>query len=109
MSPVVAAVARYVVPVALTVAAALLVKGYSDTGDGFTAGALVAVALGLQLVAGGPAEAARQPLIRHAGPLAMAGLAVALLVAIAPVLAGEPLLTHSPAPGADVVKVGSSS
>jgi multicomponent Na+:H+ antiporter subunit B len=107
MSPVVAAVARLVVPVALTVAAALLVKGYTEAGDGFTAGALAAVALGLQLVAGGPREAERQPLIRHAGALALAGLAIALLVAFVPVAFGEPLFTHVPRPGAEVTKVGS--
>lgn len=104
---VVAAVARLVVPVALVLAAALIVRGYTGAGDGFTAGAVVAVALGLQLVAGGPGEAARQPLMRHAGVIAVAGLALALLVAFVPVLAGEPLLTHVPAPGADVTKVGS--
>jgi multisubunit Na+/H+ antiporter MnhB subunit len=107
MSPVVTAVARRVVPIALVLAAALLVKGYTGTGDGFVAGAVVAVALGLQLAAGGPEEARRQPLVRRAGPIAMGGLLVALLVAFAPVASGSPLLTHVPAAGEEVTKVGS--
>jgi multicomponent Na+:H+ antiporter subunit B len=107
MSPVVAAVARLVVPVALVLAAALLVKGYSDTGGGFTADALTAVALGLRLVAGGAREGRRLPLIRYAGVLAGGGLALALLVAFLPVAAGDPPFSHVPAPGAEVTKVGS--
>jgi multicomponent Na+:H+ antiporter subunit B len=106
-SPVVAAVARLVVPVALVVAAGLLVKGYTAAGDGFTAGAVVAIALGLQLVAGEPREVVAQPLIRFSGQLAGAGLAIALLVAFAPLLFGDPPLSHVPAPDAEVVKVGS--
>lgn len=107
MGPVAAAIGRLVVPLALTIATAFLVKGYTGPGDGFVAGALVAVALGLQLVAAGPAVAARQPLIRHAGAIAMAGLALALLVAFAPVVAGDPPFSHLPAPGAPVTKIGS--
>ena len=107
MSPVVAAGGRLGVPVALTIAVALLVNGYTGTGDGFVGGALAAIALGLQIVAGGPAEAERQPLIRHAGAVVLAGLALALLIAVAPVLGGSPPLTHMPAAGESVRTFGS--
>ena len=65
------------------------------------------MALGLQIVTGEPSEVQRQPLIRHAGAIALGGLAVALAIAFAPVLFGDPLLTHAPAPGAEVTKLGS--
>jgi multicomponent Na+:H+ antiporter subunit B len=106
-SPVAAAVARLVVPVAVVVSAALLVKGYVTTGDGFTAGAVTAVALGLQLIAGGPAGALRHPLVRRGGALAAAGLAVVLAAAFGSVALGDPPLTHVPAPGEPVTKLGS--
>ena len=80
ISPVLAVAGRYALAVSLVVAVALLVKGYTAAGDGFAAGAVVAVALGLQIVAGGREQASRQPLLRHAGAIALGGLTLALAV-----------------------------
>jgi multisubunit Na+/H+ antiporter MnhB subunit len=93
---------------ALVVACALLVKGYTDVGDGFSAGVIVGLAVALRYVALGPAEAERAlPILRHAPVGVACGLLVALAVGFAPVLAGDPPFTHVPGPGEDVVHVGS--
>ena len=93
---------------ALVVAVALLVKGYTDVGDGFSAGVIVGLAIALRYVTLGPAEAERGlPILRHAPAGIAAGLLVALAVGFAPVLAGNPPFTHVPGPGEDVVHIGS--
>jgi multisubunit Na+/H+ antiporter MnhB subunit len=91
----------------LMVAVATLIKGYADTGDGFTAGVIAALAVLLQFLAFGEREVARQLPIRYAPTAALVGLVVALAVTFLSVLRGEAILTHSPAPGADVVHLGS--
>ena len=99
-------VARLVFAPSLVLALALLVKGYSEVGDGFAAGVVAALAVLLQYVALGRDRVARALPVRHAHSLALAGLALALAVGFAPALFGEPLVTHFPRPGADVVHLG---
>ena len=106
-SPILAIAARHALAVSLVSAVALLFKGYTGAGDGFAAGAVIAVALGLQLVAGGPEQATRQPLLRHAGSVTLGGLLLALAVTFAPVLFGDAPMTHWPPPGEHVTKIGS--
>ncbi len=60
----------------------------------------------LQYLAFGHQEAERLPLVGLAGRVAFAGLLVALFVAAAPVVLGEPVLTHYPQPGSEVVHLG---
>ena len=105
--PLVLTAARYVLAVSFVIAAALLVKGYTGAGDGFAAGAVVAVALGLQVVAGGREQVERVFLLRHAGLVALAGLVLALASGFFPIATGDPPFTHLPAPGEPVTKVGS--
>jgi multisubunit Na+/H+ antiporter MnhB subunit len=100
------AVARLLGPATLTVAAAVLVKGYGDTGDGFSAGIIAATGVIIQYVAFGHAIAERLWLVRAAAGCATTGLLVAVAVAFAPLVAGQPPLTHRPPPGATVVKLG---
>jgi multisubunit Na+/H+ antiporter MnhB subunit len=107
----VSAVLRIVAPQllgpALMVAAALIVKGYTDVGDGFSAGVIVALAVGMRYVVLGPEQAeAELPGLRRAPAAAVAGLLVALAVGFFPVALGDPPFTHLPPPGDDVVKVG---
>ena len=100
------AVARLMLAPTLVLAVAVLVKGYADVGDGFSAGVIAAVAILIQYLAFGRAEAERTlplSLIPHA---AFAGLLAALAIALWPALRGDPILTHLPPPGADVVKLG---
>jgi multisubunit Na+/H+ antiporter MnhB subunit len=88
-------------------AAAIIVKGYGDVGDGFSAGVIVSLAIGLRYVALGPERTERGlPILRHAPAIAAGGLLLALAVGFGPVLAGDPPFTHWPAPGADVIKIG---
>ena len=100
------AVARLLLAPTFVVAGAFLVKGYADVGDGFTAGVVAALGVLAQFLAFGEEEAGRLRVVRYALPAAFAGLLLALVVAFQPVLRGEPILTHSPAAGADVVRVG---
>jgi multisubunit Na+/H+ antiporter MnhB subunit len=92
---------------AVMVAAAIIVKGYGDVGDGFSAGVIVALAIGLRYIAVGPDRAERSlPILRHAPAVAAGGLLIALAVGFLPVVAGDPPFTHRPEPGAAVVKLG---
>jgi multisubunit Na+/H+ antiporter MnhB subunit len=99
-------VARLLLVPVLMVAAAILVKGYVDVGDGFAAGVVAALGVLLQYLAFGRAAVERVLPVRHAPKLAVGGLLVALAVAFVPVLAGQPPLRHTPAPGAEVVHLG---
>jgi multicomponent Na+:H+ antiporter subunit B len=92
---------------AVMVAAAIIVKGYTDVGDGFSAGVIVALAISLRYITLGPEGAERTlPVLRHAPVIAVGGLLLALAVGFLPVAAGDPPFTHRPGPGAHVVKLG---
>jgi len=92
---------------AVMVAAAIIVKGYADVGDGFSAGVIVALAIALRYITLGTERAERGlPILRRAPVVAVGGLLIALAVGFLPVLAGDPPFTHRPAPGAEVVKIG---
>ncbi|MGH3757726.1 MnhB domain-containing protein [Actinophytocola sp.] len=104
---VVRAVARLLPRPSLMVAAALIVKGYAEVGDGFAAGVVVALAVALIYVAFG-AEGAEQglPMLRYAPTLAIGGLLLALASGFFPLAFGEPPVTHRPTPDEHVVKIG---
>lgn len=100
------AIAKVLLLPILVTALAVLVKGYTDTGDGFSAGVIAGFGVLLQYLAFGfRAVEARLPL-RIAPYLAWAGLLIVLLIAFVPVLLGEPILTHFPAPEDHVIQVG---
>lgn len=99
-------VSRLLLAPALMVALATLIKGYVDAGDGFAAGVIAALAIGLQYVAFGSEEIERTLPVRFAPAAAALGLLLALAVTFIPVLFGRPLLTHYPPPGAEVIHFG---
>ena len=100
-------VARLLWAPSLVVAAALIVKGYVDVGDGFSAGVIVALAIALRYVTIGTERAERGlPILRRSPAVATAGLLLALAVGFLPVAAGDPPFTHWPAPGDHVAKLG---
>lgn len=99
-------VARLLFAPVLVIAAAILVKGYVDVGDGFAAGVVVALGVLLQALAFGRDAVADALPVHRAGQLAVAGLGIAVAVAVVPALLGGDLLEHAPAPGAKVVYVG---
>jgi multisubunit Na+/H+ antiporter MnhB subunit len=91
---------------ALVAAVAILVKGYAQTGDGFSAGVVASLAVVLQYLAFGRREAEKLPLIGLAGKGSFVGLFIGLLVAAVPVTLGDPVFNHYPGPGAQVVYLG---
>jgi multicomponent Na+:H+ antiporter subunit B len=101
------AVARLLLAPVLMVAAAILIKGYADVGDGFSAGVVAALGVLLQYLAFGRAAVERALPVRRAAQLAVVGLLVALAVAFLPALGGGAPLQHAPAPGAPVIRLGS--
>lgn len=100
------AICRMLLPASIMVALAVLVKGYADTGDGFSAGLIASLGVLVQYVAFGPRLPSQMAIVRHANSLSRIGLFIALAVAFGPVLFGKPVLTHWPGPGDDVVHIG---
>jgi multisubunit Na+/H+ antiporter MnhB subunit len=101
-------VARLFLPASAMIAAATLVKGYTDTGDGFSAGVILSLGVLLQCVSFGyGATMERYPFLTYAVPMAYGGLLLAALVAFVPVLRGDPIMTHYPRPGSHVIHIGS--
>lgn len=107
MSPIVVVVAPRLLGPAVMVAAAIMVKGYTDVGDGFSAGVIVALAVGLRYVAMGRERAERTlGITRHAHVVAASGLLVALACGFGGLLVGAPPFTHFPRPGEPVTHIG---
>ena len=107
MSPILDVVAPRLLAPAIMFAVALIVKGYTDVGEGFSAGVIVALAIGLRYVTLGAGRADRTlPFARRADVIAAAGLLIAFGFGFAGVLVGEPPFTHHPLPGESVIKIG---
>jgi multisubunit Na+/H+ antiporter MnhB subunit len=105
MTPLIRVVSIAIVPIAFLIAFTHLLGAESGPGDGFTAGIVIALALTLQYETLGslhlPSWLARLNGVR----LLLAGLALAALTALTPLLWGDPLL--SPAVwGVDLPLVG---
>jgi multicomponent Na+:H+ antiporter subunit A len=100
------AVARLLYLPTLLVAAAILIKGFVETGDGFSAGMVAALGVVLRYLAFGHEDSRGLLPVRHATAVAFAGLLVALSVAAAPLFFGEAVLTHYPPPGSEVIHLG---
>ncbi len=107
MSVVLEVVAPRLLGPALMLAAAIIVKGYGDVGDGFSAGVIVALAFALRYVVWGTERTERSlPVLRRAPAIAAGGLLIALGVGFFGVALGDPPFTHQPGPGEDVVTIG---
>lgn len=92
---------------AVVLAVAIIVKGYADVGDAFSAAVIVALAVGLRYVSLGTERAERtMPLLRHAPVVTAAGLLIALGVGFFGVLLGDSPFTHQPPAGEAVIKIG---
>ena len=109
MSVIIDVIARRLLGPALMLAAAIIVKGYADVGDGFSAGVIVALAIALLYITDGPARAEHDlPVLQYTPVIAAGGLLIALAVGFFPVALGDPPFTHLPPPGAKVVTIGTS-
>ncbi len=100
------AVTRLLYLPTLLVAAALLVKGYAEAGDGFSAGVVAALGMVLRHLALARGKTAALPSPASAIAVAFAGLLVALGVAAAPLFLGDAILTHYPPPGSGPIYLG---
>ena len=99
-------IARALFLPALIVAVAVLIKGYVAAGDGFAAGVIAALAVLLQVVVFGLEEVRQHLRLQFAPTIAFAGLGLGLAVAFVPAFLGRPIMTHAPAPGDEVVHLG---
>ena len=88
------------------IAAAVLVKGFVQTGDGFSAGMIAALGVVLRYMAFGHEGTKGLPVVRHAAAVSFVGLLVALGVAATPLFFGEAVLTHFPRPGTEPIHLG---
>jgi multisubunit Na+/H+ antiporter MnhB subunit len=100
------AIARLLLPASIMVALAIMLKGYADTGDGFSAGLIVSLGVLIQYVAFGPKLPSQLIFVRKAASISQLGLLLALAVAFVPVFFGKPVLTHWPAAGEKVTHLG---
>jgi len=91
---------------ALVTAVGILVKGYAQPGDGFSAGVVGALGVVLQYLAFGRRRVESLPLVGLAGKGVFVGLLMALLVAAVPVFLGEEPMTHYPLAGSGAVYLG---
>jgi multisubunit Na+/H+ antiporter MnhB subunit len=101
------AVAKLLFLPSLMIALATVVKGYADTGDGFTAGVIAGLAVLLQIIAFGREEVERRLPLRWAPRAAFVGLAIALVDTLAPLAFGRPIMTHLPPAGVEPIHLGS--
>jgi multicomponent Na+:H+ antiporter subunit A len=99
-------IARVLYLPAFLVAAALLVKGFVETGDGFSAGVVAALGVLLRYLAFGHERTRRLPAVRRSLAVAFCGLLLALGVAAAPLIFGDAPLTHYPPAGSEPVHLG---
>jgi multisubunit Na+/H+ antiporter MnhB subunit len=107
MSPVLDIVVPRLLAPAVMLAIALIVKGYNDVGEGFSAGVIVALAAALRYVALGRRRAdLTLPIARRADVIAAIGLLIALGFGFSGVAFGLPPFTHQPPPVAPVVTIG---
>ena len=98
--------ARLLLAPTFMVAFGVLVKGYADVGDGFSAGVIAALGILLQYVAFGHRVAEALLPVRLAPTAAFGGLAIALVVLFLPVLLGDEVVTHYPRAGVEPVHLG---
>ncbi len=88
--------ARLLLVPGLVISIAVVLHGYADVGDGFSAGVIAALVVLLQGLAFGADELDRIFVARIAPILSLVGLFIALLTAFVPLMLGDNLFTHRP-------------
>ncbi len=100
-------VARVLLLFSWMVAFAILVKGYVEAGDGFSAGVVASLGILIQYVAFGTDIASRILPLQRAMYLSAIGLLIALSVAVLTAIDGDPIMTHWPPVGEKPIYLGS--
>jgi len=99
-------VARILLLPTFIIAVGVMLKGYADIGDGFSAGVIASLGVAMQLFVVGPEELQRLWVVHVAPRGVFIGLLIALLTAFVPAIRGKPLFTHEPSPGDPVIHFG---
>lgn len=99
-------IARLLLVPTMITAAAILIKGYVEPGDGFSAGVIVSLGILMQYLAFGREQVERLLPLRGVGYLGFIGLLLTLVIAFRPLFFGGPLMTHWPPPDDDVIYFG---
>lgn len=89
-------VARALLVPTFVVAVAILVKGYTDVGDGFAAGVVASCGLLLQYLAFGRERVEAALPMRHTPAVAVSGLVIVVSMLTLPLAFGGTLLEHWP-------------
>jgi multicomponent K+:H+ antiporter subunit A len=92
--PIMAALTRLLLPLALLVSFFIFLRGHNLPGGGFIAGLITAIALIMQYLANG-VEWTHRRLTSNLHPVIGAGLTIALLTGLASLLFGYPFLTST--------------
>lgn len=98
--------ARMLLVPTFMIALGIMIKGYADVGDGFSAGVIAALGVSLQIMVFGPDTIGRLPFVRYAPFGTLVGLMIALLTVFIPAVRGKPLFTHWPPAGDEAVHFG---
>ena len=85
---------RRLFPVIVVISVYVTFRGHNAPGGGFAGGLIVGAAFVLRFLAGG-ALRVRRSVIAHPSALIGAGMLLAVLTVMAPLLFGDPLLTSS--------------
>lgn len=104
--PIVQAATRLLLAPTVVIAVALLAKSGSAVGDGFSAGVVASLGVALPYLAFGSRRADAALRIRYLPAATVAGLLAAVVLAFAPLVRGDPPLTHLPHPGESAVALG---
>lgn len=89
-------IARLILIPGWIIAIALMLKGYVDIGDGFSAGVIASLVVVVQGLAFGAEEMEKMVLARLAPSMVFIGLAIAYAIAFVPPLFGKPIMLHHP-------------
>lgn len=98
--------ARILMVPGFILAIAIMMKGYADIGDGFSAGVIAALVIVLQGLAFGSEELENIAAARLAPMLGFIGLGLAYAIVFVPTFFGYPLLSHFPSMNDDVIHFG---
>lgn len=88
------------------IAIGIMLQGYGDVGDGFSAGVIAALGVLLQGLAFGADELDRMAVSRYAPVMTFVGLGLALLTVFLPLVFGQNLMTHWPGMNEHVIRFG---